>query len=42
MYEKLFNAVTDSIKILQAAQLETEKIYISQNENDAVTPPLQD
>jgi len=28
MYKKMFNAVTDAINILQAAQVETEKMYI--------------
>ena len=32
MYTKLFNAVTDSIKIFQTAQIETEEIFISQEE----------
>ena len=30
MYLRLFNAVTDALGILQAAQIETEKIYIEQ------------
>lgn len=33
MYYKLFNAVTDAIDILQKAQLDTEEIYISTEEN---------
>lgn len=32
MYKKLFNAVTDTIRILQTAQIETEQMYISQEE----------
>lgn len=32
MYKKLFNTVTDAIRILQTAQAETEEIYISQEE----------
>ena len=28
MYSKLFNAATDAVRILQAAQVETEEIYI--------------
>lgn len=32
MYKKLFNAVTDTIHILQTAQVETEQMYISQEE----------
>ena len=30
MYTTMFNAVTDAIKILQKAQMETEEIFISQ------------
>jgi len=29
MYRKLFNALTDAINILQAAQQETEEMYMS-------------
>lgn len=32
MYKKLFNAVTDTIRILQTAQAETEEIYLSQKD----------
>lgn len=32
MYKKLFNAVTDTIRILQTAQVETEQMYILQEE----------
>ena len=32
MYKKLFNAVTDTIRILQTAQAETEEIYLSQED----------
>jgi hypothetical protein len=28
MYKKLFNAATDAIRILQAAQVETEEMFI--------------
>jgi hypothetical protein len=28
MYSKLFNTVTDTVKTLQAAQMETEEMYI--------------
>ena len=34
MYLKLFRAVSESIDILQKAQLETEEIYINSSEND--------
>ena len=34
MYTKLFNAVTDAVDILQQAQIETEKVFISQKENN--------
>jgi len=30
MYAKLFNSVTDAIQLLQAAQMETEEVFISQ------------
>jgi hypothetical protein len=32
MYAKLFNAVTDAINILQSAQVETEELFINQDE----------
>ena len=32
MYTKLFNTVTDTIQNLQAAQVETEEMFISQEE----------
>jgi hypothetical protein len=32
MYQRLFNAVTDSINILQKAQLDTEDTFISAEE----------
>jgi len=32
MYTKLFNAITDAIRNLQAVQIEAEKMYISQEE----------
>jgi hypothetical protein len=28
MYTRLFNAITDTVKTLQAAQIETEEMYI--------------
>ena len=37
MYAKLFNAVTDAIHLLQEAQVETEEIFINQEE----TPVIQ-
>ena len=36
MYSKLFNATTDAVKILQAAQAETEEMYIG-HEADNIT-----
>lgn len=36
MYNKLFNAVTDAIGILQKAQVETEELFISQEEPKAI------
>ena len=39
MYSKLFNAVTDVINVLQKAQMETEEIFISQE--DAQVIPLR-
>ena len=32
MYTKLFNTVTDTIQNLQAAQVETEEMFVSQKE----------
>jgi hypothetical protein len=32
MYIKLFNAVTDAINVLQKAQIETEEMFINQEE----------
>jgi len=32
MYVKLFNAVTDGIKLLQEAQAETEEMFIDQDD----------
>jgi len=32
MYTKLFNTVTDTIHTLQAAQVETEEMFVSQKE----------
>jgi len=32
MYNKLFNAVTDAISLLQRAQRETEEIYVSEDD----------
>jgi len=34
MYKVLFNAITDSIGVLQKAQQETEEIYVSSPETD--------
>lgn len=34
MYVKLFNSVTDAVDILQKVQVETEKIFISWQENN--------
>ena len=39
MYAKLFNAVTDAIQLLKNAQLETEEIFIDQE--DAKIIPLR-
>ena len=39
MYAKLFNAITDAIELLQQAQLETEEIFI--NQEDAQVIPLR-
>ena len=37
MYLKLFNSITNAIEILQQAQIETEEIYItSDDENNVV------
>jgi len=36
MYKKLFNAVTDAVNILQAAQFETEEIFINHDPNNVV------
>lgn len=32
MYTKLFNTITDTIRNLQAVQVETEEMFISQEE----------
>ena len=32
MYDKLFNAITDAIEIMQKAQQETEEMFISAKE----------
>jgi len=32
MYYRLFNAITDAGKILNAAQVETEEVFVSQKE----------
>ena len=32
MYTKLFNAITDAIHILQQAQIETEDMFIEQED----------
>lgn len=42
MYKKLFNAVTDAIKILQAAQVETESIYINDESPNITLLKLKD
>jgi len=34
MYKKLFNQVTDAIKLLQESQLATEEIFILSEEED--------
>ena len=34
MYFKLFNAVTDAVKILSEAQAEAEELFIESSEND--------
>ena len=36
MYSKLFNTVTDVINILQKAQIETEEIFIGQEDAQVV------
>ena len=36
MYAILFNANTDAVKILQAAQLETEKMYVEHDPDNVV------
>ena len=36
MYVKIFNTVTDVINILQRAQIETEEIFINQDEQNLV------
>lgn len=42
MYKKLFNAVTDAIKILQSAQVETESIYINDESPNITLLKLKD
>ena len=39
MYYKLFNAITDSVKILNTAQVETEKMYVDQEPNVSLFKP---
>ena len=36
MYAKLFNAVTDAIIMLQAAQSETEEIFVNQEDTQVI------
>ena len=36
MYSTLFNAVTDAIRILQKAQMDTEEIFISQEDAQVI------
>ena len=36
MYTKLFNTVTDTINLLQAAQAETEEMFLSQKDTEIV------
>ena len=36
MYAKLFNAITDAVQLLQDAQLETEEIFINQDDAQVI------
>ena len=36
MYYRLFNAITDAGKILNAAQVETEEMFVSQKEPEII------
>lgn len=42
MYKKLFNVVTDAIEILQAAQVETERLYINHESPNITLLKLKD
>jgi len=42
MYRKLFNAQTDAIALLQAAQQETEKLYIEADDTPIELLPKDD
>ncbi len=42
MYHRIFNAATDAIKLLQKAQIESEEIYIAQDEDNISILPDPD
>jgi len=42
MYHKLFNAITDSVKILNAAQAQTEKMYVDHEPDVRLLKPGDD
>jgi hypothetical protein len=42
MYLKLFNAITDAVRILQTSQTEAEEVYLSEEPTQITVLPISD